>query len=617
MSHRRVATGKGRSGAAPIANDLAPHEVKCRISLDRWLPLGLILLTLIAFSPLFDAQFTQRDDMDTVGQNPAMLGGPGQIIRFWTNLKEPTGEIYIPLTQTIWYGLARIARLPQSINGSQLSPTPFHAANVLLHAISGCIVYLILRRFVKNPWACAAGALVYLLHPLQVEAVGWVSGTKDVLGGVLVLASIYAFLRFVQSKSAEDAERPSRTVDHRWRWYLLATFFFVLAMLAKPASVVTPLLALIVGVSVIVISDGARDRARQIKTIMLWLLPWLALAAPIILEGKRVQPAPGVPDLAWWARPLIAGDALAFYLWKLVAPISLGTDYGRTPTAVLQSGVAYWTWITPVALLALAILLRRRLPLILSAVLIFFLAPLPVLGFVKFIYQFFSTVSDHYVYVAMVGPALAAAIAADRLKGHALTRAAAGCVIAALGVLTFIQAGYWKDDLLLFDHAVDVNPRSAISYVGLGYALAQRGQQDLAIQNYRRAVELAPHFAHPRHKLGMALLRAGDFSGAAEQLYAAVAEDPDNAGYRIALAGALANAKRYGEARQQIEQAIRLDPTHAAPQINLAMLLAQQGDKQAAVEHYRRALAIEPNNPIALESLRSLDSPSPASTPAR
>src|SRR5205823_5722669 len=138
--------------------------------------------------------------------------------------------------------------------------------------------------------------------------------------------------------------------------------------------------------------------------ILLSLLPWFAMTIPIALEGRRVQPATIVPDIALWARPLVAADALCFYLWKLIAPASLAADYARTPASIIQSGAIYWTWIAPATVFGLAIWYRKRWPALLLAVVFFFAAPLPVLGLVKFVYQFFSTVSDHYVYVAMLGP---------------------------------------------------------------------------------------------------------------------------------------------------------------------------------------------------------------------
>jgi protein O-mannosyl-transferase len=174
--------------------------------LDFWILSGLIVITLIAYSLLFNAQFTGRDDPSTIWHNPEIVGPAKGVITFWTNLKNPTGDIYIPLTQTFWYALARIARLPKpTAAGALVSPLPFHVANIVLHALNGCIVFLIVKRLLRNSWVSAAGAALYLLHPIQVEAVGWASGTKDLLGGFFTLAALYAFTNF----ALQRASRPN------------------------------------------------------------------------------------------------------------------------------------------------------------------------------------------------------------------------------------------------------------------------------------------------------------------------------------------------------------------------------------------------------------------------
>ena len=308
---------------------------------DLWLPLALAAITLLAFSPLFDAEFV-RDDPMTITENPAMFGPPSEIGHFWTNLKSPTGDIYIPLTQTVWYLLARVARLAQPApDGVRLHPFPFHLANLLLHILDGWIVFRILRKLRIASWAAASGAALYLLHPLQVEVTAWVSGLKDVLGGTCTLAALLAFLCFVEALDARSARS--------WRWYLLGTLSFIAAMLAKPASVVTPLLAFILGLAWLwlscrhrtsdtdppQISSNLRDVFRP---MIIPLLIWFAVAIPVVVEGHHAQPADMTPSVALWMRPLVAADALCFYFSKLVAPVSLALDYSRTPAAITQNG---------------------------------------------------------------------------------------------------------------------------------------------------------------------------------------------------------------------------------------------------------------------------------------
>ena len=119
-------------------------------------------------------------------------------------------------------------------------------------------------------------------------------------------------------------------------------------------------------------------------------------------------------------RPLIAGDAVAFYFYKLIFPWKLSLDYGRTPTYALQQPVIYFLWSIPCTLLILAWRFRKQRPHLFVALAIFLIALLPMLGLVTFHFQYYSTVADHYLYLPMLGVALALA-----WKSHSDARTAA------------------------------------------------------------------------------------------------------------------------------------------------------------------------------------------------
>ena len=221
-----------------------------------------------------------------------------------------------------------------------------------------------------------------------------------------------------------------------------------------------------------------------LRAILLPLIPWFLLAIPIIIEGHRVQPAIDVTDTPWQFRSGIAGDALAFDLAKLFVPLSLGIDYGRTPTAVIDSGAIYGTWIFALVPLAFAIWWARRRPPLSAGLFIFFVAPFPVLGFVKFEFQHYSTVADHYLYLAMLGPALILAILFSyfRPKNSVIIAAA---ILIPLTILTVFQTAHWKDDYAIFAHAADVNPKSIAAHPHLAKILAARGETGKAATNMR------------------------------------------------------------------------------------------------------------------------------------
>src|SRR5262249_59253756 len=133
-----------------------------------------------------------------------------------------------------------------------------------------------------------------------------------------------------------------------------------------------------------------------------------------------------------------------------------GPGYGRTTIWLLATGVLRYTWIPSVLVLAAAWLLRRRVPAFALGVALFVAGLIPVLGFVPFDYQYFSNVADHYMYLAMLGPAVMLALGYRALPapGRALVHA----TLAVLLALTVVQTAYWADDATLYARIIAVNP---------------------------------------------------------------------------------------------------------------------------------------------------------------
>jgi tetratricopeptide (TPR) repeat protein len=242
------------------------------------------------------------------------------------------------------------------------------------------------------------------------------------------------------------------------------------------------------------------------------LIVGIALAAPIALITRYVQPASDVPAPALWARPIVAADAVAFYLGKIVWPVQLTVDYGRTPAAVFASRAAYWTWLVPLAITIVVLLTRKRI--LIGAWLIFLAAPAANLGLLPFDFQIVSTVADHYVYLGLLAVALALAWAVSNWPTIA-TPPIAGLLL-LLGILSFIQAGRWNDSYALWRHALAVNPNSGLAYGNLGVAYLNGGNANAALSLLIRATAIDPHDPFAQLNLIRAQLAVGQTGAAAD-----------------------------------------------------------------------------------------------------
>ncbi len=441
---------------------------------NAFLPLIVIAACVfLTFGRLCTSEFTLLDDNHTLAENPDFNPPTVRsIMGYWKRVGPGTpGSIYIPLTNTVWGVLAKVAYLPTADDQQlHLNPFIFHTANVTLHLGTALVVFALLNLLVADRRAALLGALFYALHPVMVEPVAWVSGMKDVLAGLLSVSAIYLYARFRQVQAIErsplSAEAPGTVAQGNSAhaatgsigFLIGASALFALALLSKPSAIAVP--ALVIAMDMIWFK-------KKPKETLLTLLPWFVLAIGVGAVAAWTQRTTEARNVGVAARPFIAGDAIVFYLRQIVLPLQLGVDYGRFPSKVIGWSFVKWIWVVPVLLLAGAVLLRRRAPLVLLGAIWFVIPLAPVLGFVPFQFQGYSTVADHYLYVAMLGMGLLIAVLMARFNAQEIT-IAMSVVLALLALRSIAQARVWENSATLFTNAVRVNPESYLGWTNLG-----------------------------------------------------------------------------------------------------------------------------------------------------
>jgi hypothetical protein len=533
-------------------------------SLDRatgrskhWAPLVIAGTTFLVFAPLCMAEFTWWDDWATIHQNP-WLNPPtlATLKHYWTSIAY---GLYAPATYTAWAGLALIARLrePDQYN-IQLNPWVFHSANVLVHVTSALFVFLLLRRLVKQDWAAAFGALLFALHPVQVETVGWASGMKDLLAGCFGIIALWRYVVRAQ-------ERPEGSIVPD----LIGTVALGLAMLSKPSAVVVPVIAMMIDRFAI---------GREWKVIVKSLAVWLLLIVPVLVVARVAQDVTGIPEAPTWARPLIAGDTYAFYLYKMVCPIWLGVDYGRRPNEVLKHGWVWWTWIVPAIVTVLAAAPSRKRRWIVASALVFFVAILPVSGLSTFQFQFTSTTADHYLYIAMLGPALAVAYLLTSMRNVVVARTTCAIVLLLLAVRSLVQTQTWHDDYTVFSNALQVNPDSFVACNNLGNEYRRRGDPAEAMKYFQRAMALAPDYPNAFNNAAFVLAERGDWRGAVDLW------------------------ERSVEIRSRLPRT--LFPDYMEDHNRIGQILVAHGEYDRAIAHFEALLKLNPDHEDARKFLK-------------
>ncbi|NTV15261.1 MAG: tetratricopeptide repeat protein [Desulfobulbaceae bacterium] len=542
------------------------------------IPLSLVALICLVFWPVLGFDFLTYDDGFTIYNNWRVTNFSDEnLLYFW---RGPYDSLYIPITYNLWALVARLAALFSAGEGWGATPIYFHAANLLTHTASSLVVMVILRALGAGGWAAWGGALFFALHPVQEEAIAWVTGMKDLLSGFFSLLAIWQYTVYSQAAAAEGRGRSLP--------YGLTALCFVLALLSKPGAVITPLILLIIG-------RLLQDRGwRQLGVE---LLPLTMLAVPVVIITKYAQPGSShawQPDL--WQRLLVKGDAIFFYLTKIVLPYSLGPDYGRSPQVVLNSGPGiYLTALLP--LLVLGVIWRWGGKKGLSAALIFLAALLPVSGLLLFDFQSISTVADRYLYLAMLGPALAI--------GWGLTRYQSKSVwfifLTVLTLLTgkaFSQVWVWENSTTLSTHAVQLNPKSWVAHNNLGIAKADLGLDQEAIAAFSAALDANPRYAEAHNNLGALYHRQGRQQEATGHLKKALTLNPASHKSAFLLADIHSDQADYEEAITFYQQALAAKPDFIEAYNNLGLLLLNLKRPEEALALYQLGIKSCPDHPM-------------------
>ncbi len=590
---------------AARATTLTSVSRRKRRARELWWYVLLAAAVVLVYGRSIGFDLLLWDDTLIIRDNPLLFP------RFtWNNLVEfwsgPQVGLYMPVTFSFLGIEAWISQqLPWNETDGAAHPWIFHTGNVLLHIVCVSLVYTILRDLRFHRRAACLGALLFALHPMQAESVAWATETKTLLGGVWVMATVCVYLRYdADLVKAANADR-----IQSWRrlfapWYLLATTFFILALLSKPTTVVTPLLAGLL---------AWWFHGRKVGRHLVALGPWLILAGVLVVVTKGEQPDAGVHTVPGViGRLLVAGDAMSFYLLKLFIPIGLAMDHGRNPAFVLASNWSYVVWMIPVAVFLLLLAFGRRGPLLI-AFLLFIAALLPVSGLVPFQFQNRSTVADRYIYLAMLGPSLALAAFIERRANFRMTMAVFA-ILATLGAATFRQTGFWRNDETLFTRGLEINPDSHAALINLSLVRLRQASEidasygDQAKELLDRALEIAPTpqvRVEDLCRVATAMLTQGDVEGAIERLLEAHRLNPENAKVYSSLGDVFALAGDHQAALDYYRKASAQDPKFLNPIYRTGDMLCKLRQFEEAEAAYQRALLLRPGLAVALRGLAS------------
>ena len=561
----------------------------------------LLLAVGLVFGQTIRHEFVNLDDNKYVYENPLVRGG----LR-----AQKIGEAFTQSHAANWVPLTWLSLMGDyELHG--LHAGGYHLTNVLLHAVTTVLLFLVLTQMTGRIWPSALVAALFAVHPLRVESVAWVTERKDVLSGLFFALALGAYVGYVR-------HRPSLAR------YAAVMVVFALGLMSKAMLVTLPLVLLLLDywplgrwaaspcrrATLRHGKEGALvDRANFLEAVLgrfpspwhlvIEKLPLLVLVAgsclvTVCVQGEALAANEFVP-LSW--RLGNAPISYVTYLSQFLYPASLAVLYPP-----LGLDVPLWKVLAAVLIVlgitAAALAARRKRPYLLVGWLWFLGMLLPVIGLVR---VGLTAVADRFTYLPQIGLCIALAWAAgDVYRSWPHRRGVCGMASALLLAIlmgcAWRQTSFWRDSETLWTHTLACTARNSVAHNSFGVVLTNQGRHDEAIVQYQAALEIDPEYQEAYCNLGTALAGRGQYGEAIACYQKALQIQPDFMPAHCNLGRVLAEQGRLDEAILHDEKAVEIQPDNAEAHATLANHLGSRGRFAEAAAQYQRVLEIVPDD---------------------
>jgi Flp pilus assembly protein TadD len=551
----------------------------------------VIAAALVAYHNTFSCPFI-FDDLPRIVRNPLIH----QLWPPWVVMAGTTR----PLVQ---YSLA----WNHAISG--VEPWSYHALNLVIHALAGLTLLGVIRRTLASPRfperyrahapsLALAAALIWVVHPVQTQAVTYVIQRAESLAGWFYLLTLYAVIR------GADAPHPRR-------WHATAIVACALGMASKPVMVTAPLAVL--AYDRMFLSASFRELGRGRGGLHAGLFATLGLVPLVLANGVqdwRTSSGPNVAGMEPLSYALTQAGVLLHYLRLCLWPHPLCLDYAWPIATDLRGALGPVLAVS--ALLGLTAWASWRRGAAGFLGIGFFLLLAPTSSFVPIADPAF----EHRLYLPLAAPVVLAVLGAwEALRavarrfqwswGQALAFTSGAVVLAvvALTTLTVRRNHDYRSAIAIWSDTVRKRPENPRARVNLGLGLLAENRIEEGLSQLEEAVRIDPAHETAQLSLGFWLSMRGETAAGLAHLREAVRLAPDNGEARFALGAVLVGTGALDEAYPHLVEARRLEPERSATRYNLGHVLEQRGRLTEAIAEYSEAVRLKPDDAGARASL--------------
>jgi tetratricopeptide (TPR) repeat protein len=442
----------------------------------------------------------------------------------------------------------------------------YHMTNLILHILSTLLLFWLFNRMTGALWKSAFVAALFALHPLHVESVAWISERKDVLSAFFWMLTLCLYVYYT--------EKPVI------RRYLLVLFSFICALMSKPMVVTLP-------VVMILLDYWPLGRFELKKgNLILWQLkektPFFILSTVFSIITLYAQYKPSGKYFQYSLNSRLASALVSFvtYLEKTFWPHDMAVFYPFSAQIPLLPVIVASLLILVIT--TFVIVMVRRLPYLFIGWIWYVITIAPVIGIIK-VGDF--AMADRYHYLPSIGISIMLVWGIPALIKSEATRkkffsTAAIAFLVLLAVLSWKQCDYWKNDIKLFNHALQVTKNNYVALNGFGLTLVKAGKIKEAVDNYNEAISIKPNYPPSYISRGFAYFDLGQYQRAIEDCNEAIRLDAGYAEPYFIRGNSYYNFGQYQRAIEDYNKAIRLKLDYTDAYYNRGVAYLKQGNKK-------------------------------------
>lgn len=545
--------------------------------------IGLFLLTLGAYWRVSGCEFVRYDDNDYVYEFPLVTNGL-EFRSLWAAFPVVHASNWHPLT---WIS----HMVDWELFGS--NPAGHHWMNLLFHATNAVLLFVVFWRMTGAIWPSAFVALLFAVHPVNVESVAWVSQRKTVLSTFFWLLSTWAYVGY--------CSRPGVVR------YLATLLLFALALLCKPMVVTFPFALLLLDYWPLRRSAPRETGADEAQESLLsrWLplviekTPFFVIAGLSCLMTLYAQES-AKSDYTFLPMSARLANAIISYLGymtTLVWPFGLHILYLHPMTDYSVGRLVIGGAILLAVTIAVLAETWER-PYLTMGWLWFLGTMVPMLGLVQVGLQ---SMADRYAYIPFLGLFIMIAWGVEELTrewpSRVVSLASATAVVAAIcTVLTYQQVQVWRDSRSLFEQSLAQSPESGMMHYNLGVVLGDLGEFQKAGEHLAESIRINPRYDRAQIALANLFVKSGQYEAAAARYDAILKLNPNNFD---AYYGRGATMQLQGKAREAVfnwEAALVLRKDDPVLYRNLALAMLQLSELDKAAVYFVEALKLDPTD---------------------